>query len=238
MGREEQKEEREVLDSIFPEEITDISDTVYRISIKLDVVSSGQDGDEEDEAPTLQLQITYPENYPDEAPVLELSAPPNSAKYEHLDVYADRSTLMESLQPTIEENLGMAMVFSLVSTLKDSAEVLISERQASARAVYEVERAKLEEEENRKFHGTMVNRETFLQWRDNFRREAEEAERRRESEREAEEKKKRGPKEEKKMTGRELWEKGLVGRVDEDEDDDEENGREGIEALEKLKVSG
>lgn len=60
MGREDQKEEREVLDSIFPDEITgtapffysllyrpqgiipltnssDISDTEYRISITLDV---------------------------------------------------------------------------------------------------------------------------------------------------------------------------------------------------------
>lgn len=62
MGKDEQKEEREVLDSIFPDEITgrqyrdlfnlsgpvlitvDISDTSYRISIALDVTQ--QDGDD------------------------------------------------------------------------------------------------------------------------------------------------------------------------------------------------
>ena len=64
MGRDEQKEEREVLESIFPEEITgkhigrltlgpvavlalthvDISDASYRISIALDVTQ--QDGDD------------------------------------------------------------------------------------------------------------------------------------------------------------------------------------------------
>lgn len=63
MGRDDQKEEREVLDSIFPDEITgapncwivykgtnkvicsDISDTEYRISIALDV--NGADEDDE-----------------------------------------------------------------------------------------------------------------------------------------------------------------------------------------------
>lgn len=47
MGREEQKEEREVLDSIFPDEITDVSDTEYRIEVKLDLPA----GDDEDAEP-------------------------------------------------------------------------------------------------------------------------------------------------------------------------------------------
>lgn len=37
MGRDEQAEEREVLDSIFPDEITDVSATEYRVSIQLEV---------------------------------------------------------------------------------------------------------------------------------------------------------------------------------------------------------
>lgn len=69
MGKEEQKEEREVLDSIFPDEITgigsfalpktklttlaDVSDTEYRISINLDV--TGEDGEEEDARKPLRL---------------------------------------------------------------------------------------------------------------------------------------------------------------------------------------
>ena len=44
MGRDEQVEEREVLDSIFPDEITDVSDTAYRISVTLDIPQ--EDGDE------------------------------------------------------------------------------------------------------------------------------------------------------------------------------------------------
>ena len=40
-------------------------------------------------------------------------------------------------------------------------------------------------------------------------------------------------KEEGKMTGRELWEKGLVGKV---EEDDDEEGEEGLDELERLKI--
>lgn len=231
MGRDEQIEEREVLNSIFPDETTDISDTSYRISITLDV----QEQDEGAEAPVLILQVSYPEAYPDVAPDLEIIAPPNAPKHPHLDIQEDRARLLEALQPTIEENLGMAMIFTLVSTLKESAEQLISERQAAARAQREMEIAKAEEEENRKFQGTMVTRETFLEWRERFRKEMEEEEQRKREEKEAEEKKNKKPsaKEEKRLTGKQLWERGLAGKADYDEDEEE-----GIPAaMEKMKVS-
>lgn len=114
----------------------------------------------------------------------------------------------------------MAMVFTLVSALKDSAELLISERQAAAQALKDVEAARAEEEENRKFHGTAVTRETFLEWRERFRKEMAEAEERKREEKEADDKKKR-VKAEERLTGKELWERGLVGKVDDDVEDDE-----------------
>ncbi|PGH01741.1 hypothetical protein GX51_05057 [Blastomyces parvus] len=216
MGIEDQQEERETLKSIFPDEITDISDTAYRISITLDVTPQG---DDDQEPPVLILQVSYPPQYPDVAPDLDLSAPPNAPKHPHFDIQEDRARLLESLQSTIEENMGMAMIFTLVDMLKEGAELLISERQAAIQALKEMESAKAEEEENRKFHGTVVTRESFLEWRDRFREEMEELERRKQEEKEADEKKKRvAGKEEKKLTGRELWERGLAGKVDYDED--------------------
>ncbi|KAJ9647740.1 Protein gir2 [Coniosporium tulheliwenetii] len=215
MGREEQREEREVLDSIFPDEITDISDTEYRISIALDVTNEEDD----DSEPPLTIPHSdpnphspIPRRLPRRTPRLDISAPPNAPKHRHLNVQDDKSRLLEALEPTIEENLGMAMVFTLVSTLKDSAELLIAERQKAAQALRDVEAAKAEEAENAKFHGTAVTRESFMEWRARFRKEMEEEERRRVEEREMDEKKKRGVKEERKLTGRELWERGWLGR--------------------------
>lgn len=126
----------------------------------------------------------------------------------------------------------MAMVFTLVSALKDNAELLIAERQAAMQALKDVEAAKAEEEENRKFHGTAVTRETFLEWRERFRKEMAEAEERRRGEKEADDKKKR-VKTEERLSGKELWERGLVGKVDDDIDDDdgEEDAMKSVRAM-------
>jgi hypothetical protein len=211
----------------------DVSDTAYRISIALDVDNKT---DEEVEAPVLLLNVQYPEAYPDVGPHLDLTAPPNASKHAFLDVAEDKARLLESLEPTIEESLGMAMVFTLVTVLKESAEQLIAERQKAVENEREEEQKQAEAEENRKFEGTKVTAETFLAWRDKFRKEQEAAERQRREEEEAEEKKKgRGRVEEKKLTGRQLWERGLAkgeegeGEIDPDEAD-------ALDGIDKLKV--
>lgn len=129
--------------------------------------------------------------------------------------------------------MGMAMVFTLVSTLKDNAEQLIASRQAEARREHEERVEAAQREEDKKFHGTMVNKETFLEWRESFRKEMEEARAKEEVEEEAAEKKRnRGRETAVQLTGKQLWERGLVGKIEEDEEDD------GLptEEEEKLKV--
>ncbi|KAJ5899138.1 RWD domain-containing protein [Penicillium taxi] len=227
MGREDQIEEREVLDSIFPEEITDISETAYKVSIILET----PEHDPDEEQPLIYLEVSYPEEYPDVAPELNISCPPNAPKNPRLDVQEDRDFLMEALQPTIEENIGMAMVFTLVSALKESAEVLMQDRANLVQAQKEMLAKKAEEEENRKFQGTPVNRETFLEWHARFLQEEQDEEQRQREEKEAEDKKKK-IKEEKKLTGRQLWERGLAGKGD-----DEEEGEDALQAVQKLKIA-
>jgi hypothetical protein len=126
----------------------------------------------------------------------------------------------------------MAMIFTLVTVLKDSAELLITERQNAKQALADIEAARLEEEENKKFQGEAVTRESFIAWRARFMKEQEDEEKRAIEEKELEDKKARIKKEEKKMTGRELWEKGLVGKVEEDDDEEED-----AVDIEKLKIA-
>jgi hypothetical protein len=138
---------------------------------------------------------------------------------------------MESLQLTIEENLGMPMIFTLVSALKESAELLMTERANAIQAEIEEAAAKREEEENRKFQGTAVTVQSFLEWSAKFKKEQEEEELRAREEKESEDKKKKVTKEEKKLTGRQLWERGLA-KGDYDEEDDD-----ALPAVEKLKMA-
>ncbi|KAF4632413.1 hypothetical protein G7Y89_g5717 [Cudoniella acicularis] len=231
MGKEEQVEEREVLDSIFPDEIQDISETEFRISILLDIIND--DGDDS-EPPTMLLQVKYPEEYPDEAPVLDLLAPPNAPLHPFFSVGSDREVLLEGLTGAIEENMGMPMIFTLVSTVKDHAEQLVAERQEKARHEHEQKLLAAEREENKKFHGTPVTPETFKSWRENFRKEMEETKvKDDEAEEAAEKKRNRGKDTVIQLTGRQLWERGLAGKVEEDEEYDDSVPTEEVD---KLKV--
>lgn len=230
MGIDEQKEEREVLDSIFPDEIQDISDTAYRVSIALDLPS---DAEPLDEPLVILLNVSYPEAYPDVAPNLDITSPPNAPRHPLLDVAADKAQLLDALSSTIEDSMGMAMVFTLVATLKDSAETLMADRQRQEQEIKDVAAREQEQQENRKFEGEKVTRDRFLEWREKFKKEMEEKVRQQREEEEAEMKGKRGTRvEEKKLTGRQLWERGLIGKVD--EGDGEADGI--VEGTEKLKV--
>ncbi|GAW18832.1 hypothetical protein ANO14919_083140 [Xylariales sp. No.14919] len=229
MGREEQVEEREVLDSIFPEEITDISDTEYRIAVKLNPPDD-DNGDEGSEPPTIILHVRYPDAYPDEAPMLDLSPPANAPPHPRFSVSADKEQLLKGLEDTIQENLGMAMVFTLVTTLTELAEQLMTERKEAVERERQEVLLAAEREENKKFHGTPVTPETFLKWRDDFMREMEEQRQREEEERLAELKKAK-VKEAPRLTGKQLWERGLVGKGDDEEDEPP------IEQVERLKVA-
>lgn len=229
---------------------------------------------------TIFLHVTYPPEYPDVAPNLSLTSPPpfhadgnssfniNNNKSTYLSLPADTNTLLAALEETVAENAGMAMIFAVVSTLKERAERIVSERQAAEQAVRDKAAQRREEEENRRFVGEKVTRESFLRWRERFRREMrEEEEERRKREEGGERRDGEGGKgmgvgiglrsagsgssgsrkEEKKLTGRELWERGLVGKVEVDDDDDDDNddreikrdgvGRDGIEEMGQLRIA-
>ncbi|KAK3989214.1 RWD domain-containing protein [Cladorrhinum sp. PSN332] len=213
MGREDQIEEREVLDSIFPDEITDISETEYRISIALDLP------DDESEPPVMILGVRYPEEYPDKAPFLELSPPHNATPHPYLNIAEDKEQLLQGLESIIEENLGIAMVFTLVSTLKEAAEQVVADRKEAEAKVHEEAMLAAEREENKKFQGTPVTPETFKTWREAFFKEMEE-DRVREDEEKAAEMKKARIKEPARLTGRQLWERGLAAAEQEEAEED------------------
>ncbi|KAL8801166.1 MAG: hypothetical protein Q9223_007104 [Gallowayella weberi] len=160
--------------------------------------------------------------------MLDLSLPPNAPKPSHLDLSTDRAPLMSSLIATIEENLGMAMVFTIVTVLRENIEALILERVAAIQTAKDQIAEEAEAKENAKFHGERVTRESFLRWREGFRREMEARAEEERIRRELVEVKGKAGKKEDKLTGRELWESGMVGKVEEDEEIGVEDALEGL----------
>jgi hypothetical protein len=183
------------------------------------------------------LHIRYPDDYPDEPPILDIFPAPNASTHPYFDVASDKEQLLSSLKDTVEENMGMAMIYTLVLALKDSAELLIAERQAAAREEHEQRILAAEREENKKFHGTPVTPETFAKWRLEFRREMEEMkDREEEAEEAAEKKKNRGKETVERLTGKQLWERGLAGKVEEEYEEGDDDGLP-VGEVEKLKVT-
>lgn len=195
------------------------------MAILLDIPDDAED---QSPPPTLILHVRYPEAYPDEAPILDLSPLQNAASHPRFDFAADKDQLLSSLHETIQENIGMAMIFTLITQLKETAEQLMADRKEEEARAHQEEILAAEREENKKFHGTLVTPETFSKWREGFMKEMEEKQQREKEERLAELKKAK-VKEEKKLTGKQLWERGLAGKTDEGDEDD--GLAEGVEKL-------
>lgn len=193
----------------------EISETAYTVTIRLDVAN---EAGEETDPPTILLNVEYPKAYPDVGPILEITAPEDEESHRLFNLDNDKDRLVKALETGVEENMGMPMIFTLVSTVKEAAEEIIHERQEVEKQAHITRVMAIEAEENKKFHGTKVTRETFMKWRNAYRKELDEKEEaEHEEEREAEIKKNRGKVAEVKLTGRQLWERGLAGKGGDDE---------------------
>ncbi|KAG7883739.1 hypothetical protein KL938_002324 [Ogataea parapolymorpha] len=167
---EEQKQEIEILQSIYPDELEIVSDTEFRVSLLLDTNT--------DRKHTLILTVKYPETYPEVVPQLRIEQEHDEAPESTLNISEtvefDRDDLLDLLDfvnQNAEENVGMPSIFTLTSLLKEHAETLFQEKVTALEKKYEEERRAREYEEHKKFSGTKVTKENFAQWRLKFRAE-------------------------------------------------------------------
>ncbi|RUS29281.1 ubiquitin-conjugating enzyme/RWD-like protein [Jimgerdemannia flammicorona] len=155
---EEQRNELEALQSIYPDEFerepgqstqlthlitfTEISDTEFRIHIEPD-----------DQDPTepciLALHVTYTPNYPDELPIIEIEQETASME----SIYYDK--LAAEVTRVAEDSIGMVMTFTLASLLKENlTQMIIDRRTAREEADAERVRQEIEGRPEPRDHGT------------------------------------------------------------------------------------
>lgn len=198
MSSEVLAEEFEVLESIYPTELSKISDVEVRIEVEPEELEDGI------EPVKLTLDVRYPDGYPDVLP--ELSLEPLEGEVDEREI----QHLIEELLKVGEENLGMAMTFTLVSHLREQLVTLVRDR-AERRRKEEMERERLAlEAEEAKTRGTPVTRESFFAWKAKFDKEMAERKAREDEEKmkgmtpkEREEYKKSAT----RLTGRQLFER-------------------------------
>jgi hypothetical protein len=110
-------EELEVLTSIYPTEIKNLSESDIQIDAEPDYPPENAD------PLKVALTVHYPKSYPDVLPTLSLVA---------LDgILTDEETqqLIQELEEVGNENLGMAMTFTLVSHLRERLSSLVTDRE-------------------------------------------------------------------------------------------------------------
>lgn len=152
-------EEFEVLESIYPAELSKTSEKDIRIEAEPDDLEEGEDSIK------LALKVHYTDGYPDELPHLALDVLEGDLADSELE------GLMTDLRTVGEENLGLAMIFTLVSHLRERLSALVRERAQRHQAEeHEKERIAIEAEEA-KTRGTPVTIESFRAWKAKFDKE-------------------------------------------------------------------
>lgn len=80
----------------------------------------------------------------------------------------DKDTLLRRLRETGDENIGMAMVYSLAMQLKESLTELLVSKAAAKELEEQAQQLRIQEAELAKPKGTPVTKEGFLAWKKKF----------------------------------------------------------------------
>lgn len=154
--KEEQDSELEILRSIYPDELVEDEDGTLRIQIRLETELTGEC--------TATLGVEMTPTYPEALPRLFVEWDQDEGNEERLQE-GDDDLLKVELQLVAEESLGMAMIFTLASSLKESAEGLLQERllQKTSAAEREAEERSQAEEAKREV-GIPVTEQSFTAW--------------------------------------------------------------------------
>ncbi|KAH7937311.1 hypothetical protein HPB49_010482 [Dermacentor silvarum] len=157
--QEEQKNEIEALESIYPSELETVETDPYH-AFTIDVKADACD-QPEDEQTSVKLKFTYVPRYPEEGPLIE------AVEYENIEE-EDVEALMTALNEQVQENLGMAMIFTLVSAATEWLNQHTERVKFNKTETLRLQKEKEEEAERVKFEGTRVTVESFLAWKSKF----------------------------------------------------------------------
>ncbi|EHB07562.1 RWD domain-containing protein 1 [Heterocephalus glaber] len=112
---------------------------------------------ENDESVQTALKFTYSEKYPVEAPLYEVFSQENLEDNDVIDI-------LKLLALQAEENLGVVMIFTLVTAVQEKLNEIVDQIKTRR----EEENKLKEEAEKQLFHGTPVTIENFLCWKAKF----------------------------------------------------------------------
>lgn len=244
----EQEQELEVLESIYPDELTILNvtfpDVKFTVLLRLDLNDAVIDDTDLllslSKVHYLEVTFQFPDNYPDIAPVIHITPMEESLNEEDsddeeeeeedeydehgnivlskLDNLADQisfkdyiNILTNKIKQQIDDDMliGMQMCFALLATIKEDSENWFLEQLKELDKQHTLEIERREAQEQKKFNGTSVTKESYLEWRSKFRKEMGLDER---------DKLRRLEAHNGKLTGKQMFEQGVAGTTDDTDD--------------------
>ncbi|XP_073146175.1 uncharacterized protein [Henckelia pumila] len=161
--KQEQDMEIEALEAILMDDFNEIHSSESGLNTSnrcFQIILSPQDDEADDSTnPSVQLGLifSHTENYPDEPPLLNVRSVKGIQP-------ADIKVLKAKLEQEATENLGMAMVYTLVTSAKE----WLSERFSQDNGDENADEDGDAKDEIIIPHGEPVTVETFLAWRERF----------------------------------------------------------------------
>ena len=156
---EEQSNELIVLESIYCDELTIISDSPHEFEVSIKY--SDIEGNHTEKPPSIVLSCKFPEKYPDEEPILAIE------KWLNLpDSEVDR--LKEHLDDLATKNLGTVMIYTLIAAAQEWLNDYEDNNKKEAALEHEKKKQIEADLERKKFEGTIVTKETFIKWKTDF----------------------------------------------------------------------
>ena len=159
--KEEQDSEFEALEAIYSDELTLISTEPYCF----DVSVKGSNEDRKDDIEISMyfiIRFTLVECYPDESPLMEIDRASDEMDEKRTEM------LVEHLQEVATENLGMVMVFTLVSAAQDMLLQFVDDIKKEIEDKKHAEYLEAKRLDELKYKGTPVTLENFLAWKIRF----------------------------------------------------------------------
>lgn len=158
---EEQADEVEALESIFPDELNIISPTKVELPVHFD---AGEYKSTKFES-SFDITVEFTATYPEAAPIIHMNNIAGYLEVHHVGQRAGAAKIAE----LVEENLGDPLVFTVHAAMSEWLEDYLTELQSQAENAEAIARSKAEDERLAKLTaGTVCDKDTFAVWKEGF----------------------------------------------------------------------
>ena len=178
--REQQLQELEALESMYASELTILCRQYPDISLRVEVRPESTEFEKLFGSSVANLQVSLPADYPNAGPSIDLSqltAPQDGEEDGAEEELENRDEALlavlvakvhKELAAVVDESLGMPMLFTLINAFQETLANVCARHTEAEEEVARQRAEHAEREEQKRFEGARVTKESFEKWNKAF----------------------------------------------------------------------